>query len=125
MGICDSSSPNDIINSESTQDDFLSNNYSARKKNIIKNNKLILKQNNGFILPANIAKRENVKKYYHIKQKVLGEGTSGKVCLGEKKGVQYALKMINKEKIKTKSFKRFILEAEISLQLKHENIKIR
>jgi serine/threonine protein kinase len=122
MGICDSSSPNEIINSESTQDDFLSNNYSARKKNIIKNNKLILKQNNGFILPANIAKRENVKKYYHIKQKVLGEGTSGKVCLGEKKGVQYALKMINKDKIKTKSFQRFILEAEISLQLKHENI---
>ena len=122
MGICDSSSPNDVINSQSTQYDILANDYSTRKKNIMKMNKVILKQNNGFILPENLAIRENVKKYYHIKQKVLGEGTSGKVCLGEKKGVQYALKMINKDKIKTKSFQRFILEAEISLQLKHENI---
>ena len=37
-----------------------------------------------------------------------------------KKRSQYAIKKINKEKIK--ALKPFILEAEISLQLKHENI---
>ena len=42
------------------------------------------------------------------------------VCIGEKNGVQYAIKKIRKDKIK--SFKPFISEAEISLQLKHENI---
>ena len=32
MGICDSSSSNDVINSQSTQDDILANDYSTRKK---------------------------------------------------------------------------------------------
>ena len=123
MGICDSTLPYDSYNSKSTQDDSgASNKYYQMKNEIIKNNKLILKKNNGFILPENLARRENVKKYYNIKQKVLGEGTSGKVCLGEREGIQYALKMIKKEKIKIKSYTRFILEAEISLKLNHENI---
>ena len=85
-----------------------------------KNNILILKSNDGFILSPNISRREDINRYYDIKQKVLGEGASGVVCIGEKNGVQYAIKKIRKDKIK--SFKPFISEAEISLQLKHENI---
>ena len=117
MGVCDSSTSNIDFNSKSTQD-----HYTSQKtfNNDINSNKMILKNNKGYILPSNLAKRDNVKKYYNIKNKILGEGASGIVCIGEKNGVQYAIKMIKKEKIK--SFKPFILEAEISLQLKHENI---
>ena len=111
MGACDSSS--NKLESMSTQDE-----YSSKKSN--KNNILILKSNDGFILSPNISRREDINRYYDIKQKVLGEGASGVVCIGEKNGVQYAIKKIRKDKIK--SFKPFISEAEISLQLKHENI---
>jgi len=111
MGVCDSSS--NKLESMSTQDE-----YSSKKSN--KNNILILKSNDGFILSPNISRREDINRYYDIKQKVLGEGASGVVCIGEKNGVQYAIKKIRKDKIK--SFKPFISEAEISLQLKHENI---
>ena len=111
MGVCDSSS--NKLESMSTQDE-----YSSKKSN--KNNILILKSNDGFIISPNISRREDINRYYDIKQKVLGEGASGVVCIGEKNGVQYAIKKIRKDKIK--SFKPFISEAEISLQLKHENI---
>ena len=111
MGVCDSSS--NKLESMSTQDE-----YSSKKTN--KNNILILKSNDGFILSPNISRREDINRYYDIKQKVLGEGASGVVCIGEKNGVQYAIKKIRKDKIK--SFKPFISEAEVSLQLKHENI---
>ena len=112
MGVCDSSS--NKIESMSTQDE-----YSSKKSNK-KNIQLLLKDNDGFMLPSNLAKRDDIHKYYNIKQKILGEGASGIVCIGEKNGVQYAIKKIKKDKIM--SVKPFILEAEISLQLKHENI---
>ena len=114
MGVCDSSS--NKLESMSTQDE-----YSSKKTkdiNIINNN--FLKTNDGFILSPNISKRDNINKYYNFQQKILGEGASGIVCIGEKNGVQYAIKKIRKDKIK--SFKPFISEAEISIQLNHENI---
>ena len=73
-----------------------------------------------YILPQTLAKRDDINKYYNITQKILGEGASGIVCIGEKNGVQYAIKKIRKDKIQR--LKPFLLEAEISLQLKHENI---
>ena len=114
MGVCDSSPKN--FASMSTQDESASN----KQKNKLKEKITYLKNNNGYILPQNLAKRDNVHKYYNMKQKVLGEGASGIVCIGEKDGVQYAIKKIKKDKIK--SIKPFLLEAEISLQLRHENI---
>jgi len=114
MGVCDSSTKN--LASMSTQDEYSSN----KQKNKLKEKILYLKNNNGYILPENLAKRDNVNKYYNLKQKVLGEGASGIVCIGEKDGMQYAIKKIKKDKIK--SLKPFISEAEISLQLRHENI---
>ena len=114
MGVCDSSS--NKLESMSTQDE-----YSSKKtKDIHKINNNFLKNNDGFILSPNISKRDNINKHYNIQQKILGEGASGVVCIGEKNGVQYAIKKIRKDKIK--SFKPFISEAEISIQLKHENI---
>ena len=114
MGVCDSSS--NKLESMSTQDE-----YSSKKtKDIHKINNNFLKNNDGLILSPNISKRDNINKHYNIQQKILGEGASGVVCIGEKNGVQYAIKKIRKDKIK--SFKPFISEAEISIQLKHENI---
>ena len=120
MGACDSSTKTkSALYSMDTEDHFSSSRQN-NKNEILKNDIKILKNNKGFILPKNIAKRDDVNKYYKIKEKVLGEGASGKVCIGEKNGVQYAIKMIRKDKIK--HLKPFILEAEISIQLKHENI---
>ena len=114
MGVCDSSS--NKLESMSTQDE-----YSSKKtKDIHKINNNFFNNNDGFILSPNISKRDNINKHYNIQQKILGEGASGVVCIGEKNGVQYAIKKIRKDKIK--SFKPFISEAEISIQLKHENI---
>ena len=120
MGVCDSSTQTKSNLYSMSTDDNLTNNKSNNKRNIAKYNNAILKKNNSFILPENLSKRDDVNKYYHITQKILGEGASGVVCIGEKNGVQYAIKKIKKDKIR--NFKHFILEAEISLQLKHENI---
>ena len=122
MGICESSSSepknNRVLNSLSSFGDYST--VSNSKHNNKKTNKVSSKLKDGFILPENIAKRDDINKYYNITQKILGSGASGVVCIGEKNGQQYAIKKIRKDKIK--ALKPFILEAEISLQLKHENI---
>ena len=122
MGICESSSSepknNRVLNSLSSFGDYST--ASNSKHNNKKTNKISPKLKDGFILPQNIAKRDDINKYYNITQKILGSGASGVVCIGEKNGQQYAIKKIKKDKIK--ALKPFILEAEISLQLKHENI---
>ena len=121
MGVCETST---VSNNKKELDSLCSlDKYSTGEfiKNDKKNkNELLLKKNNGFILPENLAKRADINKFYNITQKILGEGASGIVCIGEKNGKQYAIKKIKKDKIK--ALKPFILEAEISLQLKHENI---
>ena len=81
MGVCDSSS--NKSESMSTQDEYNSN-KSNSKKNLVKNDIMSLKNNDGYLLPANLAKRDDINKYYNIQQKILGEGASGVVCVGEK-----------------------------------------
>ena len=71
-------------------------------------------------MPTALAKRDDIKKYYNIHQKILGEGAYGQVCIGDKNGVSFAIKKIKKDKIQ--EIKTILLEAEISLQIKHENI---
>ena len=121
MGICETST---VSNNKKESNSLCSlDKYSTEefiKNDMTKKNELLLKKNNGFILPENLAKRADINKFYNITQKILGEGASGVVCIGEKNGKQYAIKKIKKDKIK--ALKPFILEAEISLQLKHENI---
>ena len=124
MGVCDSSSSTNNKNEKngvsiSSFGDYSTEAYSKNKSNK-KNSKSLITTKDGFILPENLAKRDDINKYYNITQKILGEGASGIVCIGEKNGKQYAIKKILKNKIK--ALKPFILEAEISLQLKHENI---
>ena len=122
MGVCDSTTDNSKNNKDNNSLSSLDN-YSTgvfTKGNSKKGSNPNYKTNDAFILPENLSKRTDINKYYNITQKVLGEGASGVVCIGEKDGKQYAIKKIRKDKIK--HLKPFILEAEISLQLKHENI---
>ncbi len=122
MGVCESSS--NLPKNKNGKDSFseLGEYYpeSNTKHNNKKDNKIPIKLKDGFILPENLSKRDDINKYYNITQKILGEGASGVVCIGQKNGKQYAIKKIRKDKIK--ALKPFLLEAEISLQLKHENI---
>ena len=128
MGIC--SSPND--NNIPVNKNILNDN----KKNLVIENDTtgifskynytdtniseIKLKNNGYLLPPVLARRDEITKYYNIHSKILGEGAYGQVCIGEKDGVTYAIKRIKKDKLV--DIKTILLEAEISLQIKHENI---
>ena len=81
------------------------------KKNIFEND---------YLLPVHLAKRCDLSKYYKISGKIIGEGASGQVCIGEKDNKKYAIKRIRKDKIKIPN--QMIVEAEISLNIKHRNI---
>ena len=132
MGICDSTNNSDInknnenkaknkpkvINPYSIENDttgiFQKYNYTDTNISIIR------QKNNGYLLPTSLAKRDDINKYYNLHGKILGEGAYGQVCIGEKNGINYAIKRIKKDKLT--EVKTLLLEAEISLQLKHENI---
>ena len=127
MGICDSKG-NDTYNNQAKSK--VNNNKIGVKSdttgvfgkyNYTDTNILSIKQKNkGYLLPEVLAKRDDINKYYKIKEKILGEGAFGQVCIGEKNGIKYAIKKIKKDKLT--EIKPLILEAEISLQIKHENI---
>ena len=131
MGLCDSSNnknkdnknqqKNNVpkyVNPFSVENDttgiFAKYNYTDSNIEHIK------QKNNGYLLPMALAKRDDINKYYKIKEKILGEGAYGQVCIGEKNRVKYAIKKIKKDKLT--ELKPLLLEAEISLQIKHENI---
>ena len=128
MGLCDSASNNN-------QNINPKNNLVPKKNLVIENDttgifakyniendniELLKKKNNGYILPTNLARREQIEKYYNIKEKILGEGAYGQVCIGEKDGINFAIKRMKKNKLK--DLKLLLLEAEISLSIKHESI---
>ena len=75
---------------------------------------------NDYLLPEGLAKRCNLNKFYKISEKIIGEGASGQVCLGEKDNQKYAIKRIRKDKIKMPN--QILLEVKISLNIKHRNI---
>ena len=126
MGVCDSKPSNNnipkiqpkVINPFSIENDTtgILQKYNYTDTNI----ESIRQKNNGYLLPTALAKRDDVNKYYNLNEVILGEGTYGQVCIGEKNGIKYAIKKIKKEKLK--DIKSILLEAEISLQIKHENI---
>ena len=126
MGVCDSKSNSNniqkiqpkVINPFSIENDTtgILQKYNYTDTNI----ESIKQKNNGYLLPTALAKRDAVNKYYNLHEAILGEGTYGQVCIGEKNGINYAIKKIKKEKLK--DIKSILLEAEISLQIKHENI---
>jgi serine/threonine protein kinase len=124
MGICDSASNTESSPNLKPKKVFFVNNDTTgilAKYNIENDNiDLLRKKNNGYILPIALAKRDQIEKYYNIKEKLLGEGAFGQVCIGEKKGIKYAIKKIKKNKLT--DLKSILLEAEISLSILHENI---
>ena len=128
MGICDSSNNTTNVNSvpkskKVLNDINVANDITGifQKYNYADSNiKVIKEKNNGYLLPTVLAKRDDINKYYNIQGKILGEGAYGQVRIGEKNGKIYAIKKIKKDKIK--EFKPLLLEADISLQMKHENI---
>ena len=79
-------------------------------------------QNNNYLLPERISKREDITKKYRISNYLLGDGGTSKVYLAEDATrKKYAIKRIPKEKIELK--KKIILkEAEICFLLNNENI---
>lgn len=79
-------------------------------------------QNNSYILPERISKREDITKKYRISNYLLGDGGTSKVYLAEDATrKKYAIKRIPKEKIELR--KKIILkEAEICFLLNNENI---
>ena len=130
MGVCDSSTDTNKINDSNNNISKISRKAFAiendttgifERYNIDDDNiDLLKKKNNGYILPTKLAKREKIEKYYNIKENLLREGAYGQVCIGEKDGMNYAIKRMKKSKLT--DLKTLLLEAEISLSIKHENI---
>ena len=80
-----------------------------------------LKQFDGnYLLPERLARRDKLTSCYKISKGIIGEGSSGQVCIGIKNNKKYAIKKIAKSKIKFPG--QMVMEAEISLKVKHKNI---
>ena len=89
-------------------------NNSVRKMNTYDNNQ--------YILPIELAKREDITKKYKISKHLLGDGATSLVYSAENLSKEkFAIKRISKEK---NTFKKNIIlrEAEICLKLNHKNI---
>ena len=75
-----------------------------------------------YILPIELAKREDVTKKYKITKTILGDGATSLVYLAENSNKQkYAIKRIYKEK-NTINQITMLKEAEICLKLNHKNV---
>ena len=75
-----------------------------------------------YILPQELAKREDIAKKYKITQKILGDGATSLVYLAENSLKEtFAIKRINKDEVNINK-KNIIKEAEICLKLNHKNI---
>ena len=78
--------------------------------------------NKQYILSERIAKREDITKKFRLSKKILGDGATSLVYLGENSSKEkFAIKRISKSKI-NKYKNTIIKEAEICLRLKHKNI---
>ena len=95
-----------------------SSHFHKKNNSIEKNNPLNNKQ---YLLPERIAKREDITKKYRISKKVIGDGATSLVYLGENNAKEkFAIKRIIKAKIASNP--NIIKEAEICFKLKHKNI---
>ena len=80
-----------------------------------------LKQFDGnYLLPERLARRDKLTSCYKISKGIIGEGSSGQVSVGIKNNKKFAIKKIAKSKIKYPG--QMVMEAEISLKVKHKNI---
>ena len=59
-------------------------------------------QKDDYLLPENLAKHDDITKYYKISSEFLGKGSSGVVCEGESStGEKFAIKRIYKASLKS------------------------
>ena len=118
MGVCESPNSNKSNIKNKRNLNTLSTkvtNFSSKEKSTSN----IKYEKGEYILPESLSKRDDINKYYNISSEILGEGSSGTVCLGENSKGKYAIKRINKSKIK--NIDDIIKEAKFS-KLKHKNI---
>ena len=74
-----------------------------------------------YIVPENLANHNDINKKYKLSNAVMGEGATGTVCEGiDKEGNHFAIKRINKMKIKDRNI--LYNEATISLKVDHPHI---
>ena len=74
-----------------------------------------------YIVPENLANHNDINKKYKLSNSVMGEGATGTVCEGtDKQGNVFAIKRINKMKIKDRRI--LCNEATISLKVNHPHI---
>ena len=89
-------------------------NNSVRKMNTFEDNQ--------YVLPIELAKREDITKKYKISKQILGDGATSLVFPAENLSKEkFAIKRISKEK-NTVNKKIIAKEAEICLKLNHKNI---
>ena len=103
-----------ITNSFSTSSTKTSSNPTKNQ------NKLSKKPSSDFILPLNLAIYDDLTKFYTISNEIIGSGASGIVSIGENSAGKFAIKRINKLKIKYPE--EIIKEAEFAKKLNHKNI---
>jgi len=99
-----------------------STNEKESKSRIIKANRRPDKGVEGdYIVPENLANHNDINKKYKLSNAIMGEGATGTVCEGiDKEGNHFAIKRINKMKIKDRNI--LYNEATISLKVKHPHI---
>lgn len=109
MGICNSTTQNKTQSKKSKVTQYQLNPPTSS-----------IKANSNYILSESIAKRTDLTNDYILSEKILGEGSSGIVCLGTApSGINYAIKRINKS---DKKINHLMKEAEFLLNLSHEHI---
>ena len=100
------------------KDTHISQNH--QKNNSVR--KMNTYDNNQYILPIELAKREDITKKYKISKHLLGDGATSLVYSAENLSKEkFAIKRISKEK-NTVNKKIILKEAEICLKLNHKNI---
>ena len=93
----------------------------SSKKIIKVNRRLDVDLEGDYIVPEKLANHNDINKKYKLSNSVMGEGATGTVCEGvDKEGHIFAIKRINKMKIKDKRI--LCNEAIISLKVNHPHI---
>jgi serine/threonine protein kinase len=74
-----------------------------------------------FFFPDRYTKKDDITKYYNLKEEYLGKGSSGIVCEARNlKGQTFAVKRVNKNTIK--NYIHITEEVQISKSMNHKNI---
>ena len=68
----------------------------SKESSINKKRKSISFLKEDYLLPKNLVKRDDINKYYKLSSEIIGQGSSGIVCIGENSNGKFAIKRINK-----------------------------